>query len=288
MLFILSCLLFVAGVVYWTGAAIRMNNLVGQQRGQFIVVLASLGCMLLSVVHGYDFGIFLGVAAFSAGVLALVGVVSGIKECVKVGAFWFYPLFLIFFVRSFVYEPMRIPSASMEPGLKAGDFILVDKGTYGFKFPGMPALTLAQSQPERGDIVIFRHRGVLLIKRVVGLPGEEVSMVGNYVYVNGQRAENETIKPQHPDLMRSTRLVRETLDSVSYTTQLQGGPIYPNFTTNVPAGHVFVLGDNRNNSQDSRAYGAVPIVNIWGQAKWIWLRWPTLAQLPNFGIDDIE
>ena len=248
--------------------------------------------MALSVIQGYDFGIFLGLASLSAAVLWAIGAVSGVRECTAAGMFWFVPLFAIFFLRSFLIEPMRIPSASMEPGLMAGDYIAVDKSAYGYKIPGVPLLTFARRYPKRGDVVIFRRGGEMIIKRVIGLPNETVSVVGSTVIINGERVETETTNEDFDDdgdLRSRLRHVTETIDGVKFKTQLQGSPLYENFTLQIPNEHVLVLGDNRFNSQDSRAFGAINILDIWGEARWVWMQWTDYDQPPSFiGLKDIE
>lgn len=191
----------------------------------------------------------------------------------------FFPILLaVLVLRTFVVEPFRIPSRSMVPTLLVGDFILVNKFEYGLRLPVFHTEILDLGEPERGDVMVFRYPGdpsVDYIKRVIGLPGDTIAYRNGHLYVNDKLVPVEPIGlytgDGAPDVM--TRLEVETLpgdiehpilDELS-----RPGPQQP--TVTVPPHHYFVMGDNRDNSADSRIWGFVPEDNLVGEAFMIWL-----------------
>ena len=199
-------------------------------------------------------------------------------------------LLLVLVLRSFVYEPFQIPSGSMEPTLDVGDFILVDKHAYGLRLPVTGTRILETGQPERGDVMVFRQPGHLqtnFIKRVVGLPGDRILYKRKTLYINGQQVmENAlastTAAPHDED--GAQQAFSETLGPVTHS--INKDPDFPNQQAEgqwvVPAGHYFVMGDNRDRSNDSRFWGFVPEANLVGKAIYIWMHWPSWGQLPDF------
>jgi signal peptidase I len=192
----------------------------------------------------------------------------------------FFPVILaVFLLRSFLVEPFRIPSGSMMPGLLAGDFILVNKYTYGLRLPVINRKVVGLGSPAHGDVMVFRFPGdpsVNYIKRVVGLPGDKIVYRDKRLTINGQPV------PQAPagdytysesgDHLIFARRMTERLDGVEHdilVSEGQGAGL--EFT--VPEGHYFVMGDNRDRSNDSRYWGAVPEANVVGRAFFIWFSW---------------
>ena len=192
----------------------------------------------------------------------------------------FFPVLLfVLIIRSFVFEPFRIPSGSMMPTLLQGDFIFVKKYSYGLRLPVTETKVLETGEPERGDVIVFRlpdDPSVNYIKRVVGLPGDTVVYERHQLMING-----ETIQlSQHPEATpMDPRFVEQLgereheilIEDVNYT---KGDGAYI-----VPAGYYFVMGDNRDNSLDSRFINAIPEANLVGEAVRIWmhmdgLSWP--------------
>ena len=191
-----------------------------------------------------------------------------------------FPLVLVvLLIRSFVFEPFRIPSASMMPGLVDGDFIIVNKFDYGLRLPLLNTLVVGVGHPQRGDVVVFRlpsDPSVHLIKRLVGLPGDHVQVRDNQVYVNG------TPMPQRPDGdyagdfgFHGSPLVQEQFGRSTHVLMLAPDRWVTDFDGTVPPGHYFFMGDNRNDSEDSRfaAVGYIPAGNLVGPARLIWLNW---------------
>jgi signal peptidase I len=193
----------------------------------------------------------------------------------------FFPIFLIvLLLRSFLVEPFRIPSGSMIPTLLIGDFILVNKFTYGIRLPVLNIKVLDLDSPQRGDVVVFRYPedpSTPFIKRVVGLPGDRITYVAKSLRINGQPAE-QAPRGVYGDGGSGAEadLLYETLDSVVHPILLE--PDRPALDLDqgeivVPEGHYFVMGDNRDNSRDSRAWGTVPDDHLIGKAFFIWMNW---------------
>jgi len=192
----------------------------------------------------------------------------------------FFPVILVvLLLRSFVVEPFRIPSGSMMPTLLDGDFILVNKFDYGLRLPVVHTKILGVGEPQRGDVAVFRwpkDPSKDFIKRVVGLPGDTVTVHGNELVVNGKRIRHRYLGPYlgpGSSSLFNPGLYRETLGSHTHDILLMKQVPVPNGTYHVPKGHYFVMGDNRDDSDDSRMWGFVPERNLVGKAFLIWMNW---------------
>ena len=196
----------------------------------------------------------------------------------------FFPvLLLVLVLRSFIAEPFRIPTGSMKPTLLEGDFILVNKFDYGLKLPVLGTKLLPISAPKRGDVVVFRHDSSNkdLIKRVVGLPGDRISYRDKALYINDEKVELEddgkTNDVDNNGIVWPVLRQKEKLgDHKIHDIFLRLG--YPNITypfqeVEVPEKQYFVLGDNRDGSQDSRYWGFVDESKIIGRAFATWMSW---------------
>jgi len=217
----------------------------------------------------------------------------------------FFPVILaVFVVRSFIVEPFKIPSGSMVPTLVVGDFILVNKFDYGLRMP-VSNTKLTQGRPlERGDVVVFRYpkdESVDYIKRVIGLPGDTIAYQDKQLTINGKPVA-ETAMPDYFDeeRMNYAKQFEESLDgrknavlnNPAVPPFVMGAYDYPyrdNCTYNsrgvickVPPGHYFMMGDNRDNSADSRYWGFVPDKNIVGRAFFIWMNFGALKRIGSF------
>jgi signal peptidase I len=194
----------------------------------------------------------------------------------------FFPVILVvFLLRSFIVEPFRIPSGSMLPSLHIGDFILVNKFSYGVRLPVVNKKIMDLGMPKRGDVLVFRFPGdesINYIKRVVGLPGDRIVYQGKKLYVNGELMEQTpvgTFGLQQGDSLPEAARLTENLGGVSHEILVAGRPDHTPSEFLVPAGHYFVMGDNRDHSNDSRYWGYVPDQNLVGKAFLIWFSWDT-------------
>ncbi|MDT8406543.1 MAG: signal peptidase I [Methylococcales bacterium] len=201
----------------------------------------------------------------------------------------FFPVLLIVFIlRSFLAEPFRIPSGSMMPTLLIGDFILVNKFIYGIRLPVINKKIIPVDEPERGDVVVFRYPkdpSVDYIKRVIGLPGDRIGYFQKKLYINGQPAKQE-LQETYQGLGQGSTMTgaqrrQENLDNKSHDILINPGMPTVQGEFQVPAGHYFMMGDNRDNSNDSRYWGMVPEANLVGKAFLIWMNW----DLEHKGID---
>ncbi len=195
-----------------------------------------------------------------------------------------FPVLLVVSVlRSFVAEPFQIPSGSMYPTLHVGDFILVDKFSYGLRLPIAKTKILEGDAPKRGDIVVFvpPHTNSFFIKRLIGLPGDHIAYKNGGVYINGELAPM-TFVSQHPPVSPEYRLYREELDGQGHIVRAESGTRGKNGVWQVPEGHYFMMGDNRDRSADSRSWGYVPERNLVGKAFFVWMHKEPGWHLPTF------
>lgn len=210
----------------------------------------------------------------------------------------------VFLLRSFLFEPFKIPSGSMLPTLVVGDLILVNKFTYGIRLPVIHTKVLDLGDPQRGDVMVFRFPkdpSVDYIKRVVAVPGDEVTYEGNRLTINGQPvAMREAGEFFDSERLAYHRQYSEKLGAVEHKlltelgkpTYISGADEFPNrenctyrqtgLTCKVPAGNYFVMGDNRENSLDSRYWGFVPERNIVGRAFFVWMNFGDLSRIGRF------
>lgn len=199
----------------------------------------------------------------------------------------FFPvLFVVLVLRSFVVEPFQIPSGSMIPTLEVGDFILVNKFAYGLRLPVSGTKVAPVGEPQRGDVMVFFPPGDrrYFIKRVIGLPGDDIRVANNILYVNGERMSQQRTALDYLELEPGYQVMWEQLGDTRHLIRRRGraGEYGLNYHAVVPAGHYFMMGDNRDNSFDSRAWGAVPEQNIVGKAFLVWMHWDDFFSLPSF------
>ena len=191
----------------------------------------------------------------------------------------FFPVLLIVLVvRSFMFEPFRIPSGSMVPTLLVGDFIFVNKYIYGLRLPVLNQKIWEISDPERGDVVVFRlpsDPSINYIKRLVGLPGDTVAYRNRRLFINGEIVASEPEGPYNGEGQPGALLYNEQLGDIEHSILLMPGQRSLEGTFVVPNGHYFMMGDNRDNSRDSRyrGVGIIPDGNVVGKAVRIWMNW---------------
>jgi len=222
----------------------------------------------------------------------------------------FFPVILIVFVlRSFLFEPFKIPSGSMIPTLLVGDMILVNKFSYGLRLPVINKKVIPVGDPQRGDVMVFRYPNdpsLDYIKRVIGVPGDKITYVNKRLEINGVAAPATPVADYYDaDRVLYSKQFEEKLPSPSGVVQHRilnddsnPGVIYPgmfpfrencvysdgntSFTCTVPPGYYFMMGDNRDNSQDSRYWGFVPDENIVGKAFFIWMNIGNIKRVGPF------
>jgi len=217
-----------------------------------------------------------------------------------------FPVILVVFVlRSFLFEPFKIPSGSMVPTLLVGDLILVNKYHYGVRLPVINKKIVANNDPQRGDVVVFRYPPdprLDYIKRVVGVPGDEVAYLNKKLTINGQDVVTKPDGEYYDDeRLYYKQQLSEKLGAVEHRVlvdQRRSPTVYPEFdrfpfrdncrysaegvVCKVPQGHYFVMGDNRDNSQDSRFWGFVPDENLVGKAFFVWMNFGNLGRIGAF------
>jgi len=246
------------------------------------------------------------------GIAKVDGDVSAAREKLLMQPWWLdwtaglFPVILIvFLLRSFLFEPFKIPSGSMIPTLLVGDLILVNKFHYGVRLPVINKKIIDNNPVQRGDVMVFRYPvdpRQDYIKRVVGLPGDEVSYLNQKLSINGQ--ELATVAKGdffEADSLRYEPQFSEKLGALEHNILVNPrrpayfGPDSKNFpmaqscryspegvVCKVPAGHYFMMGDNRDNSQDSRYWGFVPDENIVGKAFFVWMNFGNLGRIGAF------
>jgi signal peptidase I len=196
---------------------------------------------------------------------------------VEYGKSFFPVLLVVFVIRSFIVEPFKIPSGSMMPTLIAGDFIVVNKFTYGIRLPVWNKTLINLGKPSRGDVFVFHYpkdSSIDYIKRVIGLPGDEIRYENKELFINGEVVnkifhEKYSYSFNDNQMMHAKEFI-ETLDGSRHSLLVHDIPS-EDYKFNVPEGHYFAMGDNRDNSSDSRVWGFVPDELLVGKAFFIWL-----------------
>ena len=212
---------------------------------------------------------------------------SALRDTLVESSRSFFPVLLfVLIIRSFVFEPFRIPSGSMMPTLLQGDFIFVKKFSYGLRLPVTETKILETGAPERGDVVVFRlpsDPSINYIKRVVGLPGDEIVYERHRLTINGEEVPLEA----HPDASNDDPRFLEQLGERQHEILITNAAyMVRDGVYRVPEGHYFVMGDNRDNSRDSRFIDAIPETHLVGEAVRIWmhmdgLTWPRWDRIGN-------
>jgi signal peptidase I len=217
----------------------------------------------------------------------------------------FFPVIaLVFVLRSFLFEPFKIPSSSMVPTLQVGDLILVNKYTYGVRLPVINKKIIELNNPQRGDVMVFKYpkdTSLDYIKRVVGVPGDKITYRNKRLAVNGKELSYKAL-PDYldEDTLTYSKQFSEKLHTVEHRIlNDERAPAWVNnpdnfpgrnactydtegFTCTVPAGHYFMMGDNRDNSLDSRYWGFVPDEYIVGRAFFVWMNLGNLKRIGSF------
>ena len=201
----------------------------------------------------------------------------------------FFPVLLIVLVlRSFLFEPFQIPTGSMIPTLQIGDFIVVNKFSYGVRLPVLRTKVVNMAEPKHGDVMVFiaPNRKEYYIKRVIGIPGDRVRYENKTLYINGVE-QKQTFLAKIPPDRPTTLLYRENLDGVKHVIQTNPFADPRRQEWEIPPGQYFVMGDNRDESSDSRYWGTVPEKDIVGKAVAIWMHKSPGFSLPSFSRDGL-
>jgi len=303
-IFILSIIGMSILLIFWIKSEIDESS-----KDSFIVKNIStlstfFGLMMLYsiFINAGDLSIVLLVASVVSLIVLIVGIVVANKTIVSSSRGYFIPIFLIFVLRTFMYEPYQIPSGSMMPGLKVGDFLLVEKNSYGYKINRIAVPAITKNDPNYGDVVVFvpQHNPVPYVKRLIGKPGDKIRLINKQVYVNGKpiiktfyKTEEGIITKRYRDL--SGKITSREKDvvidffyeehgNIKYLTRnIRDENIQYSSEWEVPPGHYFVMGDNRDNSNDStKDVGFVPRENFFGQASYLFMTWECWTCLPHF------
>jgi signal peptidase I len=247
----------------------------------------------------------------TGGEAAVAQARKGLQESVARQPWWieysvsFFPVILfVFMLRSFIVEPFRIPSGSMIPTLQVGDLILVNKFIYGIRLPVIKKKVVELQTPKRGDVMVFRFPvdpTLDYIKRVVGVPGDTVEYRDKRLLINGDPVPLQPLPDYFdPERANYSKQFYETLGEVGHKIIVDAGRrdylvpklLFPHssacryteisMTCVVPPGHYFMMGDNRDNSEDSRYWGFVPEQNIVGKAFFVWMNFGDLKRIGSF------
>jgi signal peptidase I len=245
------------------------------------LILASLTAFTGAVVAYDKFILRKGASDDSAGETGSV-----VNTVIEYSRSFFPVLLLVLVIRSFVFEPFRIPSGSMMPTLLQGDYIFVKKYSYGLRLPVVETKIFETGQPDRGDVVVFRlpsEPNINYIKRVIGLPGDNLVYEKHRLTVNGELVA--VMKDEeYPADSSATRYVEKIGGRKHAILVTNPGNSMRDGRYTVPDNHYFVMGDNRDNSRDSRFIGAIPETHLVGEAVRIWmhmdgLEWPEWARI---------
>ena len=282
-----------------------------------LMFLVALVILYRIFVLNIDFGSVLLFATILASISWVLGSALSIDELRKESKSYFFILLAITFIRSFAYEPYQIPSRSMVPGLQVVDFVLVNKHAYGLKFPGTNYLLTKLKKPERNDVAVFvpphtlcdvsplqarpdlgalttqqsqlflnkflklqedrcTKNGIKYVKRVIGIPGDEVEVKGYEIWINGKKLKHEIISK-----VNGESLIEETINEEVHVIRTLGLTEYAQHKWKVPEGSYLAMGDNRDNSLDSRAWGYFSEDTLVGKAEYIWLHWSSFTDIPT-------
>lgn len=243
-----------------------------------------------------DFPFILTSLVLLSGIISLIDILflakkraaSGKKMSwiVEYSRSFFLVLFLVWVIRSFIFQPYRVPTGSLEPTILPGDFIAVSQFSYGLRLPVIHTKILNIGEPKTGQIVLFRwpvNSSILFVKRVIGTPGDHVIYKNKVLYINGKEMKQTYVGKgfdiEPGEKSRPVIIKQENLNGAKHLIQLaaKGGET-ENFDIIVPKGMYFMMGDNRDDSDDSRMWGFVPEQNLVGEAFGIWMSWDSRAK----------
>lgn len=202
------------------------------------------------------------------------------------------PIFIIvLIIRSFLFQPFRVPSGSLEPTVEPGDFVLVSQFAYGLRLPILQTKIVDIGEPKRGDIAVFHYpidTNVDFIKRIIGLPGDHIQYKNKQLTINGHKIKQTFVRNTvdiEGDRTIPATIKTENLNGTKHRIMLYNNMSdHMSFDFTVPEGYYFVMGDNRDGSADSRYWGFMPEHDLVGQAWYVWFHWgPDGIKLSRFG-----
>lgn len=296
----------------------KNNNQKGTNAMSALMFIVILFVLWRVFVLNLDFGLILFLATIFAALSWLIGLALSIDNLISESKSYFWILLLILSIRSFGYEPYQIPSSSMVPGLQIGDFVLVNKYAYGLKLPVTNKLIANVKEPKRGEIGVFlpphtlcdslpeearpelasmpvkesqiflnkflylqkercTYLGIKYIKRIIGVPGDKVEIRGEELFINDNKITREFLTQN-----KEERLYSEQLDDLDYTVRYLGLKGYENYVWEIPPNKYLAIGDNRDNSLDSRDWGYFSKEHLIGRGEFIWMNWVSFSELPTF------
>ena len=314
---ILSVLTAMVGFVFWIKFT-KSSQTKFKDITSAIMFLIALFILYQVFKLNLDFGLILAFATLFSLFSWLLGKIIKLEELQKESKSYFFILLVITCIRSFAYEPYQIPSRSMVPGLQVGDFVLVNKHAYGLKFPGTNYLLTDLNPPERNDVAVFipphtlcntkptdarpdfsklstaesqlflskfknlqktrcTAGGVKFVKRVIGIPGDTIEIKGYEISINNKKIKQKLLTSNPEET-----LIEETIDSGIHVIRTLGLSDYAQDKWTIPEGSYLAIGDNRDNSLDSRAWGYFSEDYLIGRADYIWMSWTSFTSLPSF------
>ena len=233
-----------------------------------------------------NFALILVLLSFISGFIYLLDVVFWAKKrspdqkpgrIIEYSRSFFPIFFIVLLLRSFLVEPFRIPSGSLEPTLMVGDFVAVNKFAYGLRLPVWEKKVLPISDPKTGQIAVFRwppNPSYDYIKRVIGVPGDKISYHNKILTVNGQEAKRTFVEYTIDESSgKAVAKYKENLNGVVHDIYIRADVPAVDFDVVVPPGNYFMMGDNRDDSADSRFWGFVPDNYLRGKAFLVWMSW---------------
>lgn len=240
----------------------------------------------------FNFPLLLTIAVFASGIIWLIDILFFKKQrlaknpqakeptLVEYAHSFFPVLLIVLLIRSFLVQPYRVPTGSLEPTVLPGDFLAVNQFAYGLRLPVTNTKFISIGEPKRGEIAVFRwpvDPSVDFIKRVAGVPGDHIVYKDKILYINGQQATQTLIgdaTDYEPEGNIAVREYSENLAGVEHKILINpvGGET-DDIDVTIPPGYYFMMGDNRDDSADSRAWGLVPEKNLIGKAFVVWMSW---------------
>ena len=277
----LSVAALVITVLAWVRFVVAEELTESKSTALSTIGFVSVGVAVWNIfVSSGDLTLLLIIGTLLSLLVYLAGLYFANQEITNQGRGYFWPLVAIFIVRTFLFEPYQIPSGSMMPGLKEGDFILVNKYAYGLKINRTDNSFALASDPDYGDVVVFLEPNskIPFIKRLIAKPGDRIAYRNKVIYLNGVPLPQEIIEKNQQEY-----LLNELFNSTSRIiriTQPQRNDFMDEII--VPEGQYFVMGDNRDNSNDSRYWGFVPRAHFFGKGSLIWMTWECWLCIPSF------